>query len=154
MTLAKGLGGGVPVGAMLTSERVAQAFTPGTHASTFGGNPLACRAAHEVLSTIEDEALLDNAFEVGERLQAGLDALARDHSDKVVEARGVGLLRGLELRADDPGLAARVVDAAESEGLLLATIAGSILRFAPPLILDEGHVDALVEILDGVLGSA
>ena len=96
MTLAKGLGGGVPIGAMCCTEEVGQGFAPGAHASTFGGNPLATRAALEVLNTIRDERLLDHVYETGEMLAKGLKKLIAAHPERCVEARGHGLLRGLE----------------------------------------------------------
>jgi predicted acetylornithine/succinylornithine family transaminase len=154
MTLAKGLGGGVPVAAMVANEEVARAFEPGTHATTFGGNPLATRAALEVLRTIEEESLLDHVYEVGEHLGRGLDEVVRRHPSRCREARGFGLLRGLELRTDVPDLGTRVVDGAREKGVLLNLIAGKVLRFAPPYVIEPGHVDLALEVLDEVLGSA
>lgn len=154
MTLAKGLGGGVPVGAMLAKDEVARAFEPGTHATTFGGNPLATRAALEVVRTIEEEGLLDHVFEVGEHLERGLQEVVSRHPDRCVEARGFGLLRGLELRAEPAGLAGRIVDGAREKGVLMNTIAGRVLRFAPPLVVEAGHIDLALEVLDELLGAA
>lgn len=144
MSLAKGIGGGVPLGAMVASEKVAQAFQPGTHASTYGGNPLATRAGYEVLRTIEDESLLDHVYEVGQHLEEGLKSLVSTHKTKCVEARGLGLLRGLELAE---GLAAKVVGLARDRGVLLNTIAGHTLRFVPPLIIEAGHIDTALEVI-------
>ncbi len=154
MTLAKGLGGGVPIGAMLCSDEVAFGFGPATHASTFGGNPLATRAALEVMRTIADDGLLDHAFEVGEYLGQGLQALVDKHPGKCVETRGVGLLRGLELVADERNLGATIVPECRDQGLLTNAIAGKVLRFVPPLIVEKGHVDAALEILDRVIAEA
>jgi len=150
MSLAKGIGGGVPLGAMLAREEVAQAFQPGTHASTFGGNPLATRAGYEVLRTIEDDNLLDHIYETGQYLEKQLRSLIKTHSDKCVEQRGVGLLRGLQLEGD---LAKEVVGMARDRGMLLNTIAGHTLRMVPPLIIQPGHIDVAVEIIDDCLKS-
>ncbi|MCA9516388.1 MAG: aspartate aminotransferase family protein [Myxococcales bacterium] len=152
LTSAKGIGGGVPLGAMLCTDEVAQGWGPGSHASTFGGNPLATRAGLEVLRIIEDEQLLDNAYKVGEALGEGLEALAKRHPEKVADPRGVGLLRGLRVR--DEAAAGRVVEAARERGLLLNTVRGGVLRMVPPLIVQKGHVDAALEILDEVLAAS
>lgn len=151
MSLAKGIAGGVPLGAMVCTDEVGQAFQPGAHASTFGGNPLATRAALEVFATIKETGLLDHVYELGEHLSKGLQQLQAIHPDKVKESRGVGLLRGLELVEADH--APRIVAAARDKGLLTNAIAGKVLRFAPPLIVEPGHVDTALEILDGVIGS-
>ena len=153
MTLAKGIGGGVPLGAMVCSEEFGQAFVPGTHASTFGANPLAARAGTEVLRTIAEQKLLDQVFEVGEHLHAGLEKLVAAHPGVCVEARGVGLLRGLELVDDERKLGARVVAACRGKGLLTNAIADKVLRFVPPLITETGHIDLALEILGDVLGT-
>jgi predicted acetylornithine/succinylornithine family transaminase len=154
MSLAKGLGGGVPLGAMITTEAIAQAFQPGSHASTFGGNPLATRAGLEVVRTIEEEGLLEQASRVGAHLGAGLGKLASRHGDRVVQARGRGLLWGLELRTSgDPDLGKRVVAAGLKDGLLLNAIQGKILRFTPPLIIEEAEIDQALETLDAILDS-
>ena len=154
MTLAKGLGGGVPIGAMCCTEEVGQGFAPGAHASTFGGNPLATRAALEVLNTIRDERLLDHVYETGEMLAKGLKKLIAAHPERCVEARGHGLLRGLELSGDDPDLLGRVVSACRDRGLLINGIAGKVLRMTPPLILERGHVSFALDVLDEALGTA
>jgi len=154
MTLAKGLGGGVPVGAMCCTEEASQAFVPGAHASTFGGNPLATRAALEVLRTIRDERLLDHIYETGEMLAKGLAKLIAAHPERCVETRGYGLLRGLELSGDDPELLGRVVAACRERGLLINGIAGKVLRMTPPLTIERGHVRFALDVLDEALGTA
>lgn len=151
MSLAKGLGGGVPLGAMVCTEEVGQAFSRGSHASTFGGNPLATRAGLEVVRTIEEEQLLDHVYEAGEHLGRGLQALVDKYPERCVEARGFGLLRGLELKDDTGELGPRVIERGRDEGLLLNAIAGKVLRFAPPLIVQRGHLDAALEIVDRLL---
>jgi len=154
MSLAKGLGGGVPLGAMVTTEAIAQGFQPGSHASTFGGNPLATRAGYEVLRTIEEEGLLARSNDVGEHLAAGLRELVGSHAERCLEVRGRGLLYGLELRTEeDETLGKRVVQAGLERGLLLNAIQGKVLRFTPPLILERAHVDQLIEGLDGILSA-
>jgi predicted acetylornithine/succinylornithine family transaminase len=154
MSLAKGLGGGVPLGAMVTTEAIAQGFQPGSHASTFGGNPLATRAGYEVLRTIEEEGLLARSNEVGEHLASGLRELVGSHDERCLEVRGRGLLYGLELRTEeDETLGKRVVQAGLERGLLLNAIQGKVLRFTPPLILERAHVDQLIEGLDGILSA-
>ncbi|MFT7583512.1 MAG: acetylornithine/N-succinyldiaminopimelate aminotransferase [Myxococcota bacterium] len=153
LTSAKGLGGGVPIGAMLCNARVAEGFQPGSHASTFGGNALATRAAYEVLSTIADERLLDHVYEVGNTLASGLRSLVAKHPDSCLEARGIGFLRGLELKDGSGETAKKVVAACAKQGLLTNAIQGRVLRFVPPLIAEVGHVKAAVDILDRVLGT-
>ena len=153
MSLAKGLGGGVPLGAMVTTEEVAEGFQPGSHASTFGGNPLATRAGLEVVRTIEEEGLLERASTVGAYLAEGLEQITRNHAERCVEVRGRGLLFGLELQtAEDDTLGKRVVAAGLERGLLLNAIQGKVLRFTPPLILERHHVDQVVDSLDAILG--
>jgi acetylornithine/N-succinyldiaminopimelate aminotransferase len=152
MTLAKGLGGGVPVGAMLCREEVAQGFTPGSHATTFGGNALATRAALEVLRTIEDEGLLERVRTVGAELGEGLGGLVARFPAACVEARGVGLLWGLGLASDDLGK--KVVEGALAEGLLLNAIGAKVIRFVPPLVCQAAEVRQALGILERVLRAA
>lgn len=145
-TLAKGLGGGVPIGAALATEEAAQGFDPGSHASTFGGNPLACRAALAVLRAIDEEGLLERAREAGERLARGLDELARRHPGVIVERRGMGLMVGVELGV--PGEPVR--ELALKRGLLVNVIGGRILRLLPPLTVADAEIDDALSILDRV----
>lgn len=149
LTLAKALGGGVPIGAMLAREEVAQAFHPGDHGSTFGGNPLACAAALAVIQTMEEEGLVANAARQGEYLRRGLEELAQAFP-LVKEVRGMGLLLGMELSV--PGQP--IVNACEKRGLLINCAAGSVLRLVPPLIVTREDIDRALEILSGVLGEA
>jgi len=149
LTTAKGIAGGVPLGVMLTTDRVAEALQPGTHASTFGANPLATRAGLEVLRVIEDDALLVRAHAHGEHLHASLRALQARFPSKVVDVRGRGLIQGLELATSD--LATRVVDGARPRGLLLNAVHGTTLRFVPPLIVSIPELDQAVAIVTGLL---
>jgi predicted acetylornithine/succinylornithine family transaminase len=147
MTLAKGMAGGVPMGAMLAREQIARGFEPGTHASTFGGNPLACAAARAVLRIFEAENVLENVRTVGDHLQRGLEALVAKHSPRVKAARGLGLLRGIELGED----AMPLVGKCREKGLLVSAAGGTVLRFAPPLTVGKQEIDEALRILDGVL---
>lgn len=150
MTLAKGLANGIPMGACLARGAAAQLFTPGSHGSTFGGNPLACRVACTVLEVIEDEAVVNNAAVQGKRLLDGLrDALA-GHPD-VVGIRGQGLMIGIELRRAIPDLA---LNAARDHGLLINVTRGQTIRLLPPLIIDQRQVRMIVEGVSRVLGVA
>jgi acetylornithine/N-succinyldiaminopimelate aminotransferase len=149
VTLAKGLGGGFPIGAMLTTERLAGALPPGTHGSTFGGNALACASALAVLRILDDEHLIEGAQIKGDALGAMLEGLVRDAPDVCEGARGRGLLRGLSLR---PGFVARDVLARLHDSGILLTAAGErVLRFAPPLVVSEAQLEEGVRILRGML---
>lgn len=149
MALAKGLGGGVAIGAMLATDKVAAAFQPGNHASTFGGNPLACAAAIATLETlIEDGFILDQCRRMGSYLVKGLTELKEEHINLITDIRGIGLLAGIEItREGSP-----VVQACMERGLLINCTSGNILRFMPPLIVQEKEIDHMLEILDDVLG--
>lgn len=149
MALAKGLGGGVAIGAMLATDKVAAAFQPGNHASTFGGNPLACAAALATLETlIEDGFILDQCRRMGSYLVKGLTELKEEHINLITDIRGLGLLAGIEItREGSP-----VVQACMERGLLINCTSGNILRFMPPLIVQEKEIDHMLEILDDVLG--
>lgn len=140
MTLAKGLGNGVPIGACLARGKAAELFTPGSHGSTFGGNPLACRVGCTVIDIIQDQDLLENARQQGERLLAGLRAILSEHPD-VLAIRGKGLMVGIELTRPLPNLTAI---AAQEHGLLINVTRGKTIRLLPPLTIDEREVDAIV----------
>jgi len=150
LTLAKGLGGGVAIGAMLASETVAASFGPGTHGSTFGGNPLACTAALTVLDVIESDLLLSNVQQRGQQLQQGLRDLAARFA-VIRQVRGQGLLIGAELSV----VAAPLIAAArEDHGLLILMAGPNVLRFLPPLNVSEKEVDEALMILAAVLATA
>jgi acetylornithine/N-succinyldiaminopimelate aminotransferase len=146
MTLAKALGGGLPIGAMVTTERLAAVFGPGAHGSTFGGNPVVCAAATAALEVLADPRLLASVRAMGARLRAGLERLAATRP-WVTTVRGRGLILGMVL--DRPG--APYVAAALEEGLLINCTAERVLRFLPPLVVDEAAVDEALAILDRVL---
>lgn len=142
MTLAKGLGSGVPIGACVTAGRAAGLFGPGNHGSTFGGNPLACRAALTTLEVIESDGLMANAAQLGEAIRAGLrEALAGVGG--VVDIRGRGLMIGVELDRPCGVLVASALEA----GLLINVTAERVVRLLPPLILNASEAQTLVETL-------
>ncbi|MFP4207802.1 MAG: aspartate aminotransferase family protein [Wenzhouxiangella sp.] len=142
VTVAKALGNGVPIGACLAREPVAALLPPGSHGTTFGGNPLACRVALEVLAIMEQDDILGRARRAGGRLLAGLRrALAG--IDGVVEIRGRGLMVGVELSE----AAGELKDAAMDRGLILNITRGNVIRLLPPLIVDDAQVDRIVEIV-------
>ncbi len=148
MTLAKALGGGIPIGAMCTTRELAAALVPGTHASTFGGNPLACAVATAVIDELVEGGVLDHAKAMGERLGEGLDELAaRAGPEKIHEARGRGLLRGLALA----GPPAPIVDACRERGVLVISAGGNVLRLAPPLVISADEIDHGLAVLGDVL---
>jgi acetylornithine/N-succinyldiaminopimelate aminotransferase len=146
ITLAKALGNGFPIGALLAKEKIAAAFVPGSHGSTFGGNPLACAAALATLETILDEGILDNCRKVGEYFLSRLGGLKEKHT-RIREVRGQGLILAVELTV--PG--AEFVEKCMEKGLLINCTNGNVLRFVPPLILTRQDVEKAIGILDGVL---
>ena len=146
MAVAKGLAGGFPVGACLASATVAAAMTAGSHGSTFGGNPLAMAAAGAVLDVVLEDGFLDGARRVAGLLNQRLGAVAAAHPGIVEEVRGLGLLIGLKCAVPAGGL----VDALRDDGLLTVPAADNVVRFLPPLVAGEDHVDEAARILDGV----
>lgn len=150
MTLAKGLGNGIPIGACLARGRAAHLFTPGSHGSTFGGNPLACRVGCTVIDIIEQQALVENAALQGRQLLDGLRNALGTHPH-VLEVRGQGLMIGIELRQAIPELT-RI--AAEEHGLLINVTRGKIIRLLPPLVLDTADVAQIVQGLTASIESA
>lgn len=150
MTLAKALGGGVPIGAVLAKAEVAAAFHPGDHGSTFGGNPLACAAALAVVQALLSEDLPAKARKTGAYLKAQLQAVAEKHPAAITDVRGEGLLLGIALAQDVA--AGDVVAKLLEKGFVTGTAAGNVLRLLPPLILEEADCGALCRALDEVLG--
>jgi acetylornithine aminotransferase/acetylornithine/N-succinyldiaminopimelate aminotransferase len=147
MTLAKALGGGFPIGAIAVKTKYADALRPGTHASTYGGSPLACAAALAVFDVIEAEGLLGNVQRMGRHLRRRLDALVEEFSF-VTEARGVGLMQGIALKV--PG--APIVSACLERGLIVNCTAGSVVRFLPAYTVTADELDEGLDILHSVLG--
>ncbi len=148
MTLAKALGNGFPVGAMLATDKVASSFVPGNHASTFGGNPLGMAAGVAVMNSLLQDGVLENCNEVGSYFLKKLEELKKKHSI-INEVRGKGLIIGVELSI--PG--EDIVKEAMEKGVLINCTNGNILRFVPPLIIDKKDVDYVIDILDEVIVS-
>jgi acetylornithine/N-succinyldiaminopimelate aminotransferase len=146
MTLAKALGNGLPIGAMLATEKVAAAFGPGAHATTFGGTPLVTAVALKVLQTLAEEDLIGNAARMGDYLMDRLRALMEKHP-AIKAVRGKGLMVGVQL--SEPG--APLVAACREKGFLINCIQDNILRLAPPLIVGRGEIDGLIQCLDETL---
>jgi acetylornithine/N-succinyldiaminopimelate aminotransferase len=147
ITLAKGLAGGVPMGAMIASDDVGRAFEPGTHASTFGGNPLASAAALYVQQAIDDRRLLASCQQMGAHLNSALLRLAERRRPRAKAVRGRGLLQGLVVE----GEAAPIVARARDKGLLLSVAGGNVVRFVPPLVVTRDEIDEAVTLLDAAL---
>ena len=146
MTLAKGLGGGVPIGACLATDEAAAAFSPGAHASTFGGNPLACAAALAVLRVLLEGRVLEQSRRMGDYLAKGLLDL-KDRLHIVKDVRGLGLLQGMELTIEGKP----VVDDCLARGLLINCTMERVLRFVPPLIITQHEIDRLLDTLSQIL---
>ncbi|MGI6318871.1 MAG: aspartate aminotransferase family protein [Dethiobacteria bacterium] len=147
MTLAKALGGGLPIGAMLCREEVASGFSPGDHASTFGGNPVVCAAALAVLESLLQEGFLEDVAARGAYFLEKLELLKKKFSGEVQEVRGKGLILGLELNSS--GL--EVQRSCREKGLLINCIGGKILRFLPPLNVTKEEIDSAMEILQNTM---
>ena len=147
MTIAKGLGGGVPIGAMLATDTIASGFQPGNHASTFGGNPLVCAAAVATVETLlEDGFILDQCNRMSKLFIEGLEGLKEQFPNIVREVRGMGLLLGMELTIDP----APIVKTCLEKGLLINYTSGNVLRFIPPLIVQKKDINQLIDILQGI----
>ncbi|MBT1072331.1 acetylornithine transaminase [Pelotalea chapellei] len=145
MTLAKALAGGAPIGTMLAADKYAAAFTPGTHGSTFGGNPLVCAAAIATVRTILEDGILNRTEEIGEYLLGELETLGKKYSF-VKEVRGIGLMIGMSLEI--PG--AEIVKKGHECGVLLNVTHDTVLRFVPPLVVTKQEINLMIELLDGI----
>ncbi|MBW2458642.1 MAG: aminotransferase class III-fold pyridoxal phosphate-dependent enzyme, partial [Deltaproteobacteria bacterium] len=151
IALAKGLGGGFPIGVMLVREHLAGALPPGAHGSTFGGNPLACRAARTVLRVLREQGLVEAASSLGQRLGDGLARIAAAHPTVCTGSRGLGLLRAVTLVE---GVSARdLVARAREHGLLVTAAGPSALRYTPPLVVTPAEIDEALERTEAVLAS-
>ncbi|SMN01256.1 Acetylornithine aminotransferase [uncultured Candidatus Thioglobus sp.] len=146
LTLAKGLGNGVPIGACLAKGKASTLFTPGTHGSTFGGNPLVCKTALSVLETIEKDCILNNTIKMGLYLAAGLQA--KLSADKVIEIRQKGLMIAIELNQD----CTQLLNAALAKKLLI-NITGRSIRLLPPLILNQQEADIIINTIEELLNA-
>jgi predicted acetylornithine/succinylornithine family transaminase len=146
IAIAKGLGAGMPIGALLATDKAAQALTPGTHGSTFGGNPLACAAALASLETLlEDNIIIQAVERLGNHFLQRLEGL-REKYHFVLNVRGKGLLVGMEIDFDGK----EIVSACLKEGYLINCTMNTVLRFMPPLIITEDEIDLLIDTLDGI----
>lgn len=143
VTLAKGLGGGFPIGAMVAKSEIASAFTPGSHGTTFGGNPLACASSAAALDVISE--LLDNAVEMGEYFKNSLKTLEEKY-EFVKEVRSLGLMVGIELTFNGSDIVSKMFE----KGFLINCTSDTVLRFLPPLIVEKEHIDAMISALDEV----
>jgi acetylornithine/N-succinyldiaminopimelate aminotransferase len=148
MTLAKALGNGLPIGAMLAREAVAQAFGPGAHATTFGGTPIMTAGALAVVKTMEAENIVERAARIGDYFMERLQGLQR-RRERIEAIRGRGLLLGIKLKEDG----APLVKACLARGFVINCVQGDILRLAPPLIISTGEIDALIDCLDTILST-
>lgn len=150
ITLAKALGGGLPIGAMLARDHVASAFTPGTHASTFGGTPLVCSAAAEVIRILtEDDLLMDNCRRMGSYLVSELNDLKLKYPHLIKEVRGKGLLTGMELNISGDVVVSECI----RRGVIINCTMERVLRFLPPLDVSQADIDRLSETLSDVFNS-
>ena len=146
--LAKGLGGGLPIGAMMAKEKFASAFKPGNHASTFGGNPLATTAGVHIMNRLLKGGVLKNAEESGEYLREKLQVLKNKYNF-IKDIRGIGLMLGIEVDVDPK----EIINKAMENGLLLVGAGESVIRFVPPLIITKNEIDEAIYILDKTLSS-
>ncbi len=145
-TVAKAMGGGYPMGAILANEKVADAFEPGDHGSTFGGNPLGCAASKAAIEVILDEKLTYQSKVLGEYFKKSLEEVASKY-DIVKEVRGMGLMIGLELTKS----CTEVVSEARKQGILINCTAGTVVRLLPPLVIKKEQLDIVVHVMDEVL---
>ncbi len=146
MSLAKALGNGLPIGAMLSREHIAEAFGPGSHGSTFGGTPIITAASLEVVKTLSEEKIVENCEKIGAYFKEKLLWLKNRH-ESIEDVRGIGLLLGMRLKTKGEP----IVKACMEKGFLINCIQENILRFVPPLIIGKDEIDSLVACLDGEL---
>ena len=147
LTMAKGIGNGIPVGAFAMTEKVAEhSLLPGDHGATYGGNPLACMAVKTVIEIFEKEQIVDHVNQVAAYLTSRLEELVREEED-VLERKGIGLMQGIVLKKP----VAQVNQKAVEEGLLVIQAQGNVLRLVPPLVIESRHVDEMIEKLKKAL---
>ena len=150
MAVAKGIGGGFPLGACLATEEAAKGMVFGTHGSTYGGNPLAVAAGEAVLSVMQEPGFLENVTAMGERIRAGLEQMIPNHDHLFEGVRGTGLMLGLKLKADSRDFVAHLRD---NHGLLTVAAGDNVVRILPPLVIDESHVGDFFERLSAAARS-
>jgi len=146
MTMAKALGGGVAIGAMMAKEEIAASLVPGKHATTFGGSALVCAAAIAVIEAIEEENLLENTIQLGQYAKDKLEQLKQKHSI-IDHVRSVGLMIGVQLTSSG----SQIVDKCLEKGLRINCTQQTVLRFMPPMIVNKSQIDQAIDILDNVL---
>lgn len=151
-TIAKGIGGGFPLGACLATKEAASGMAFGSHGSTFGGNPLAMAVGNALLDVVLDPSFFEHVDHVATYLEDGLKKLALRHQEKIIELRGAGLMRGIKLA--DHVVARDVLHACAEESLLVCTAGDNVLRLLPPLIIEPSHVDEALHVIDGVIARA
>jgi acetylornithine/N-succinyldiaminopimelate aminotransferase len=144
MAVAKGIGGGFPLGACLATEEAAKGMVAGTHGSTYGGNPLAMAAGEAILDVMLEEGFLDNVTAMGDRLRQGLEQMIPNHDHLFDSVRGTGLMLGLKLKSD---ARAFVAFARDNHNLLLVSAGENVVRILPPLVIDESHIAECIEKL-------
>lgn len=147
ITLAKPLGGGLPLGALIAKEKIASVFKPGDHGTTFGGNPVACAAAFAFLEVLQQDNLLEECQKKGRYFREKMEELKAKYPDFVKEVRAIGLMVGVEVTRDGPKIVQKLLD----EGILINCTAENVLRFLPPLIVQQHEIDDLVDSLDKVI---
>jgi len=146
LTLAKSLGGGLPIGALVAKKKVASSFKPGDHGTTFGGNPVACAAAIACLKVLQEGDLIEKCQKKGEYFKAKLEGLKEKYPEKIEQIRVLGLMVGIELKEEGQEIVKKCLE----EGVLINCTAGNVLRFLPPLIAKEEEIDYLIEVLDKI----
>ena len=146
MTLAKPLAGGLPLGALIAKEKAASVFQPGDHGTTFGGNPVACAAALAFLEVLEDDDLLTKCIKRGRYLKDKLDALSQKFPDLIKEVRVIGLMVGVEVTKDGTAIVQKMLE----KGILVNCTAEKVIRFLPPLIVEEQEINLLIDALEEV----
>jgi len=151
MSLAKALGNGLPLGAILTTKGIAASFTPGTHASTFGGNPVSCAAGLAVMKIMLDQGFMNSVLSRGHYLSATLQAVAQDFPTLATGSRGTGLIQALVLTEKGIKNGSEIINALFQRGLLANFAGNAVLRFIPPLIVTEAEIDEMRTTLDSVL---
>jgi len=145
-TIAKGIGGGFPLGACLLTEKAAKGMTIGTHGSTYGGNPLAMAVGNTVLNEVLSSGFLENVEKIGKQLKDGLEKIAKENYDVITEVRGTGLMLGLKVAPDNKQFVSKLQD----RGLLAPAAADNVVRLLPPLIINERHVNKALSIIEEV----
>ena len=144
MSVAKGIGGGFPLGACLVTENAAKGMVIGTHGSTYGGNPLAMAAGEAVLDVILEPGFLENVTRMGERLRQALEQMIPNHDQIFEGVRGIGLMQGIKLKTDNRAFVAHLRD---NHGLLTVAAGDNVIRMLPPLVIDENHIAECIERL-------